>query len=192
MSTGAPVRIKAPWTRERRSVEVMTGRRVDYRIEEMRASDWPLVREIYLEGITTGNATFETDAPAWEEWDSEHFSTCRLVARVQDGINGWAALRPVSSRYAYRGVAEVSVYVTESARGIGCGRALLEALISASEQHGIWMLQAGILAENIASLELHRRFGFREVGRRERIGKLSNAWRDVVLMERRSEKVGLD
>lgn len=158
----------------------------------MEADDWPKVRAIYLEGIATGNATFETDAPAWEEWDREHFSSCRLVARVHDGINGWAALRPVSSRYAYRGVAEVSVYVTESARGIGCGRALMEALIDASEQNGIWTLQAGILAENLASLELHRRFGFREVGRRERIGMLARAWRDVILMERRSKAVGIN
>jgi L-amino acid N-acyltransferase YncA len=163
-----------------------------YRIEEMRASDWPAVRAIYLEGIMTGNATFEVDAPRWEVWDREHISSCRFVARGQDDIKGWAALRPVSSRSAYRGVAEVSVYVTESARGLGCGRALLEALIMSSEQNEIWMLQAGILAENEASLELHLACGFREVGRRERIGKLSNIWRDVVLMERRSKRVGVD
>jgi phosphinothricin acetyltransferase len=170
----------------------MTGRRVDYCIEELRASDWPEVRAIYQEGIMTGNATFETVAPAWEEWDRDHLPSCRLVSRGFDCINGWAALKPVSSRHAYRGVAEVSVYVAGRARGGGCGRALLEALVNASEQHGIWMLQAGILAENLASLELHRRCGFREVGRRERIGKLNNAWRDVVLMERRSKSVGID
>jgi L-amino acid N-acyltransferase YncA len=170
----------------------MTDRRVDYRIEEMRASDWQEVRAIYQEGIMTGNATFETDAPAWEEWDRDHLSSCRFVVRGLDGIKGWAALRPVSSRHAYRGVAEVSVYVAGQARGCGYGRALLEALIEASEQNGIWMLQAGILAENLASLELHRRCGFREVGRRERIGKLEHAWRDVVLLERRSKKVGID
>jgi L-amino acid N-acyltransferase YncA len=169
---------------------VMT--RDDYRIEEMRASDWPEVRAIYLEGIATGNATFETGAPSWEEWDGGHLSSCRFVARMNEGIGGWAALKPVSSRQAYSGVMEVSVYVTASARGCGMGRALLEALVSASEQNDVWTLQAGILAENLASLELHRRCGFREVGRRERIGKLKDAWRDVVLMERRSKCVGID
>ncbi|MBD0373059.1 MAG: N-acetyltransferase family protein [Pyrinomonadaceae bacterium] len=159
----------------------------------MCASDWPAVRDIYLEGIDTGNATFETLAPDWEVWDREHFSSCRFVARNNDeAVIGWAALRPVSARHAYRGVAEVSVYITARARGQGAGRALLEALISSSEQNGIWMLQAGILAENEASLELHRRCGFREVGRRERIGKLQDRWRDVVLMERRSKIVGID
>lgn len=170
----------------------MTDLRADYHIEEMRTSDWQEVRAIYQEGIMTGNATFETDAPAWEEWDRDHLSSCRFVARGVDGIKGWAALRLISSRHAYRGVAEVSVYVAGQARGCGYGRALLEALIAASEQNGIWMLQAGILAENLASLELHRRCGFREVGRRERIGKLEHVWRDVVLLERRSEKVGID
>lgn len=166
----------------------------DYRIEEMHASDWQQVRAIYLEGIATGDATFETEAPAWEEWDRAHLSSCRLVARsrVDEVVAGWAALKPISKRSAYRGVAEVSVYVKESARGRGCGRALLAALIISSEQQGIWTLQAGILAENIVSIELHRRAGFREVGRRERIGKLKDVWRDVVLLERRSRNVGID
>jgi L-amino acid N-acyltransferase YncA len=146
----------------------------------------------HLEGIATGDATFETIAPAWEEWDKGHLSSCRLVARGKDAICGWAALKPVSTRHAYRGVAEVSVYVREGMRGTGVGRALMEALVHASEQNGIWTLQAGILAENRASVELHRRCGFREVGRRERIGKLGHAWRDVVLMERRSTTVGID
>ncbi|HKS29246.1 MAG TPA: GNAT family N-acetyltransferase [Pyrinomonadaceae bacterium] len=164
-----------------------------YRIEELRAEDWPQVRDIYLEGITTGNATFETEAPEWDVWDREHLSSCRFVARDDDNrVKGWAALRPVSSRYAYRGVMEVSVYVTESARGRGCGRMLLEALISSSERNGIWTLHAGILAENTSSLELHRRCGFRVIGTRERIGKLHDRWRDVVLMERRSQTVGTD
>jgi phosphinothricin acetyltransferase len=170
----------------------MSVRSDAYRIEEMRAEDWPRVRDIYMEGIATGNATFETQAPDWEQWDREHFSSCRFVARDDESVKAWAALRPVSSRHAYRGVAEVSVYVTERARGRGCGRALMEALISSSEQNGIWTLQAGILAENLSSLELHRRCGFREVGRRERIGKLEDRWRDVVLLERRSRTVGVD
>ena len=171
----------------------MSERVTDYRIEEMRASDWDAVRAIYLEGIQTGNATFERDAPSQEEWDATHLSSCRIVARsASETVMAWAALSPVSRRHAYRGVAEVSVYVTESARGAGLGRALLEALISCSEQHGIWTLQAGILAENEASLELHLACGFRMVGRRERIGQLNDAWRDVILMERRSKVVGVD
>jgi phosphinothricin acetyltransferase len=171
----------------------MSERVTDYRIEEMREGDWDAVRAIYVEGIQTGNATFERAAPSWEEWDATHLSSCRIVARRhEDSAIGWAALSPVSRRYAYRGVAEVSVYVTGSARGAGLGRALLEALILCSEQHGIWTLQAGILAENEASLELHLACGFRMVGRRERIGQLNDAWRDVILMERRSKAVGVD
>lgn len=171
----------------------MTGRLVDYRIEEMSASDWPQVRSIYLEGIATGLATFETGAPSWEDWNRNHLSCCRLVACAPDkGIAGWAALAPVSSRSVYRGVAEVSVYIAERARGSGAGRALLSALIVSSEQNGIWTIQAGIMAENEASLGLHRRCGFREVGRRESLGKLQDSWHDVVLMERRSKVVGID
>jgi L-amino acid N-acyltransferase YncA len=164
----------------------------DYSIEEMSAGDWPEVRAIYLEGIATGNATFETGAPDWEDWDRNHLSSCRLVARASRGIMGWAALSLVSRRHVYRGVAEVSVYVAADARGRGLGRVLLEALVQCSERHGIWTLQAGILVENRASLELHGRCGFRVVGRRERIGKLADEWRDVVLMERRSKVVGVD
>ncbi len=171
----------------------MSAHETDYRIEAMTERDWPEVREIYLEGIATNSATFETSAPSYEDWDRNHLSPCRLIASAGGGgIRGWAALSLVSRRYVYRGVAEVSVYVAEDARGQGVGLALLEALIDCSEQNGIWTLQAGIMAENKASLELHRRCGFREVGRRERIGKLYDAWRDVILMERRSESVGVD
>lgn len=170
----------------------MAAKKFAYRIEKMRASDWPEVRAIYQEGIATGNATFERDAPAWEEWDNEHLSSCRMVATCEaDRIVGWAALKPVSNRHAYRGVAEVSVYVTARVQGLGIGRALLESLIEASEQQGIWTLQAGILAENLSSLALHSRCGFREVGRRERISMLAGSWRDVILMERRSKTVGI-
>lgn len=171
----------------------MSAQIYDYRIEAMTSSDWPKVRAIYLEGIATNFATFETDAPSYEDWDKNHLASCRLVARSSDDvILGWAALAPVSRRYVYRGVAEVSVYVAERARGRGVGLALLQALIESSERSGIWTLQAGIMAENRTSLELHRRCGFREVGRRERIGKLKDQWRDVILMERRSETVGVD
>lgn len=164
---------------------------IDFTVEEMRTSDWKQVRSIYLEGIATGNATFEQDAPpAWEKWDAGHLRDCRLAARSDGEIIGWAALSPVSSRCVYAGVAEVSVYVREKSRGCGVGRALLFALIEASERSGIWTLQAGILAENRASIKLHTKCGFRVVGKRERLGQLKGAWRDVMLLERRSQIVG--
>ncbi len=148
--------------------------------------DWPAVRAIYLEGIATGNATFETSAPDWDRWDRDHLPTCRLTARLAGDIVGWAALSPVSGRYVYAGVAEVSVYVAERARGQGVGLALLSALVHASEQAGIWTLQGGIFPENAASLALCRKAGFRIVGTRERLGCLHGRWRDVLLLERRS------
>jgi len=144
------------------------------------------VRTIYLEGIATGNATFEAGAPEWVAWDSGHVRNCRFVARAGDGIVGWAALSLVSGRCVYAGVAEVSVYVAERARGRGVGKALLSALIAASEQNGFWTLQAGIFPENTASVALHQRAGFRIVGRRERIGAMNGHWRDTLLLERRS------
>ena len=156
-------------------------------IDQMRASDWEQVRAIYLEGIRTGHATFETEAPSWERWDEAHLASARLVMRDGERVLGWAALSPVSKRQVYRGVAELTVYVAESARGQGIGRTLLEALIIESERNGIWTLQASIFPENTASVELHRRCGFREVGRRERIARLNGVWRDTLLFERRSE-----
>jgi phosphinothricin acetyltransferase len=161
------------------------------RIEPMRPADWALVRAIYLEGIATGNATFETDAPAWDAWDAAHLAEPRLVARDGAGeIVGWAAVTPVSGRCVYAGVGDLSVYVAAAARGKGVGRALLRALVEASEHAGLWTLQAGIFPENEASLALHRGCGFRDVGRRERIGKINGVWRDVLLLERRSPRVG--
>jgi len=154
-------------------------------IDQMKASDWEQVREIYLEGVRSGNSTFETDAPSWEKWNEGHLPFARLVMRDEETVIGWAALSPVSKRDVYRGVAEVTVYVTESARGKGIGRALLEALIAESEKNGIWTLQASIFPENTASVELHLRCGFREVGRRERIAMLRGVWRDTILFERR-------
>lgn len=160
-------------------------------IAVMDAADWKQVRSVYLEGIETGQATFETEAPDWERWNASHLPVCRLVARANETIIGWAALSPVSSRRVYSGVAEVSVYVAKDFRGRGIGKALLRALVDCSEQQGIWTLQAGILPENQSSLTLHRNCGFREVGRRERIGKLKGTWRDVILLERRSQTTGL-
>ncbi len=164
----------------------------DWKIDIMQATDWQQVRAIYSEGIATGNATFEMEAPEWEVWNAGHLPHSRLVARRSAAVSGWAALSPVSSRCVYSGVAEVSVYVAASARGQGIGLILLNALIAASEQNGIWTLQAGILPENVASLAIHRRAGFREIGHRERLGKLQSVWRDVVLLERRSQVVGAD
>ena len=156
----------------------------------MNARDWPAVREIYLEGIRTGNATFEKTAPEWEKWNASHLPSCRFVARSEVDLLGWAALSPVSGRCVYAGVAEVSVYVAERARGQGIGLKLLTSLVEASEQADIWTLQAGIFPENVASIEVHQRCGFRIVGIREKIGCMDGRWRDVVLMERRSTAAG--
>lgn len=161
-------------------------------IDSMTESDWPQVRAIYLAGIRTGQATFETEVPPWEVWDAAHLRDGRLVARSGEEVLGWAVLSSVSARRVYAGVAELSVYVGESSRGQGVGRRLLAALIARSEQMGIWTLQAGVFPENEASLALHEKAGFRTVGRRERIGKLHGRWRDVVLLERRSKIVGRD
>jgi phosphinothricin acetyltransferase len=161
-------------------------------IEAMRPEDWDQVREIYLQGIATKNATFEISAPSFAVWDKKHFPFARLVARQGDTIAGWAALSPVSERCCYAGVGDLSVYVAAASRGAGVGRKLLQALIDESERNGIWTLQAGIFPENAASLAVHRGCGFREVGRRERIGKMHGVWRDTILLERRSTKVGLD
>ena len=158
----------------------------------MLPADWLQVRRIFLEGIATGHATFETDAPSWEKWNDAHLAFARLVARAGSDVKGWAALSPVSSRCVYAGVAETSVYVGRDSRGQGIGRALLAALIQAAESNGIWTLQAGIFPENRGSVKLHQTLGFREVGRRERIGKLNGVWRDTLLLERRSAIVGVN
>jgi len=157
----------------------------------MDPQDWESVRAIYLEGIATGNATFETAAPEWAKWDAAHRSDCRLVAREGSAVLGWAALSPVSSRKVYEGVAEVSVYVAASARGRGVGKLLLRSLIEESERRGVWTLQAGVFPENVPSIRLHEEFGFRRVGVRERVGKMGDRWRDVVLLERRSRTAGI-
>ena len=161
------------------------------RIEPLTADDWPVVRTIYAEGIATGQATFETDVPDWPAWDAARLACCRLAARRGAVLVGWATLGPVSSRPVYRGVAEVSVYVAAAARGQGIGRALLAALVVASEEAGLWTLQASIFPENAASLALHRACGFRVVGRRERIARHHGRWRDTLLLERRSERAGM-
>jgi L-amino acid N-acyltransferase YncA len=161
-------------------------------IEPLKPQDWEAVRVIYLEGIATGDATFEQQAPGWENWNTGHLESCRIVARSGVDVLGWAALSPVSSRCVYGGVAEVSVYVAAKARGQKVGTKLLRALIDHSERHGIWTLQAGIFPENVASIELHKRAGFRIVGTREKMGCTHGRWRDVVLLERRSAVTGLE
>lgn len=161
-------------------------------VEKMLAAHWPEVRAIYEEGLATGQATFETEAPEWERWDASHLQACRLIALDGGRVAGWAALSPVSARRVYAGVAEVSVYVGASFRGRGFGRALLEALVRESESKGIWTLQASIFPENAASVALHKACGFRELGRRERVGRHRGLWRDTVLLERRSRTVGVD
>jgi phosphinothricin acetyltransferase len=170
----------------------MADPRDPIRIEPMTPADWPAVRSIYEAGIATGNATFETAAPSWEAWNGAHRADCRLVARDGGGpVVGWTALSPVSDRCVYEGVVEESVYVAPEVRGRGVGRELLRAVIEASETAGIWTIQTGILVENAASLALHEGLGFRRVGIRKRIGRdATGRWRDVVFMERRSDRVG--
>jgi phosphinothricin acetyltransferase len=159
-------------------------------IDALQPADWAAVRTIHEEGIRTGHSTFDTSSPSWESWDEAHLNHCRLVARLGDRIVGWAALAGVSDTCAYAGVAEVSIYVSEEARGKGIGDKLLGALIIDSEREDIWTLQAGIFPENTASLALFERKGFRAVGRRERLGELNGEWRDVMLLERRSRVAG--
>ena len=160
-------------------------------IEEMDPAHWQQVRQIYQEGIETGLATFETELPSWEKWDEAHLPFARLVAIAEGLVQGWAALSAVSTRAVYSGVAEVSVYVSASWRGQGVGTALLKRLVDDSQKNGIWTLQSGIFPENVSSIALHESCGFRVVGTRKRIGKLHGIWRDTVLLERRSEVMGV-
>jgi phosphinothricin acetyltransferase len=168
----------------------MTSGILDLDIRPMETSDWAAVARIYAEGIASGMATFETHVPAWPQFDAGHLPAPRLVACGAGQVVAWAALSSVSPRPVYAGVAEVSLYVAEAARGQGVGRVLLGALAAASEQHGFWTLQASIFAGNAVSVRTHAACGFREVGRRERIGLLHGRWHDTILMERRSTNVG--
>jgi phosphinothricin acetyltransferase len=158
-------------------------------IKPLEPDHWPEVARIYAEGIATGQATFETEVPAWEGWDSGHLAEHRFVAMRDGAVVGFVAVSAVSDRCVYGGVVENSVYVAESARGAGVGRLLLEGLIESTERAGIWTIQSGIFPENDASLRLHERVGFRVVGRRSRLGQLHGAWRDVLFVERRSELI---
>lgn len=153
--------------------------------------DWPSVRRIYEDGIASGNATFESVAPTWQAWDIGHLRDCRLIAIDSRRVVGWAALSPVSSRCVYAGVAEVSVYVASDAQGREIGSHLLQALVTESERKGIWTLEASLFPENEASLALHKRCGFRVVGCRRKLGQMNGRWRDVLLLEKRSVRVGI-
>ena len=161
-------------------------------IEEMKDEAWEAVQRIYNAGIATKNATFQTEAPEWEAWDQAHRKDCRLIARIDNQVAGWAALSNVSNRCVYAGVAEVSIYIDPAFRGMGVGDQLMKQLITESEKNGLWTLQAGIFPENKASIALHLKNGFKILGIREKIGKLDNVWRDTVLLERRSKVVGIE
>jgi L-amino acid N-acyltransferase YncA len=160
-------------------------------IDKMTEDDWDDIVRIYNSGIATKNATFEKHAPDWIEWDKSHRKDCRLTARIAGRVVGWAALSDVSGRCVYSGVAEVSIYVDTEHQGRGIGDSLLKSLIEESELNGIWTLQAGIFPENKSSIRLHQKNGFRIVGFRERIGKMDDKWRDIILLERRSTKTGI-
>lgn len=161
-------------------------------IRSFRKEDWSQVKDIYEQGIATGQATFETSAPSFEKWESTIASNLCLVAEDEKGIQGWCKISNVSDRCVYSGVGEVSVYVRDESRGKGVGKLLLQAMIKESESKGYWTLSAGVFPENIPSLHLHQSVGFHEVGIRQRIGKLNGVWRDVVLLERRSQNIGID
>ncbi len=153
--------------------------------------DWIAVKRIYLEGIATGNATFETQAPEWKDWDAGHLPVLRYVILKDEEVAGWVALSPVSSRCVYEGVAEVSVYIDNRFCGQKLGYHLLAHLIAESEKQNIWTIQAGIFPENTASIKLHEKLGFRTIGYRERVGKQNGIWRNVNLLERRSNITGI-
>lgn len=166
---------------------------MNYIIRKMESSDWEQVEKIYMEGILTGKATFQTKTPMWDEWDKGHLQECRYVACYNNIVLGWIALSPTSSRDCYRGVVEVSVYIGERYRGFGIGSALLKQVIESSQEQGIWSLYCAIIKENEASIELHKKSGFKIIGTREKIAKMPNGiWHDVVLMERRSSVVGIE
>jgi phosphinothricin acetyltransferase len=160
-------------------------------ISPLLPNHWPAVKTIYEQGIATGHATFQTSAPEWIEWDGAHLKHSRLVALENGQVIGWAALTPVSGRCVYAGVAEISVYIAPDHRGKKIGETLLKALITDSEQHGLWTLQAGVFPENTASIKIHENCGFRQVGFREKIGQMNGIWRDTLLLERRSKTIAL-
>ena len=165
---------------------------MNYQIRPMQPEDGEKVIEIFEEGIAGGNATFDQRAPSWEVWDQKFFNVCRFVLETEDHeILGWAALQPVSNRDCFKGVAEISIYMKNAAQGKGFGSMLLKKLVLDSEEHQFWTLQSGIFPENEPSIIIHKKLGFREVGRREKLGQMNGVWRDIILLERRSKIVGI-
>ena len=159
-------------------------------IRNLHNFDADAVLDIYQQGLDTGEASFETDAPDWTSWNSKYLPQCRLVWEQDGQVTGWGALAAVSARDCYRGVAEVSIYVASAAAGRGIGNQLMAALVEASEENGIWSLYSSIFPENLATLKLHLRHGFRKVGTRERIAQQFGRWRNTLILERRSAKAG--
>jgi L-amino acid N-acyltransferase YncA len=153
---------------------------------------FPEIAEIYRQGLETGNATFETTLPTWEEWDKAKLKHSRLVAIIDNTVVGWAALSAVSDRCVYGGVAEVSIYISNDYQGKGIGKALMQKLIEESESNRIWTLQSGMFPENETTVALHKSAGFRMIGHREKVGKLGNTWRNTIMMERRSKTIGIN
>jgi len=160
-------------------------------IEQLTEKHWREVSAIYASGLATGHANFSSQVPGWAEWDNAHLKSCRIVMTDDGKVLGWAALTAISDRCVYAGVAEVSVYMAENARGSGIGKRLLNAIVDESEKNNLWTLEARIFAENLASIKIHQANGFRIVGLRERIGQLNGIWRDTMLLERRSSKIGV-
>lgn len=167
---------------------------MNFIIDDMKKEDWDQVANIYMDGVKTARATFVEEVPVWENWNKGHVTSCRLVARSGKDVLGWVALSPTSTRFAYRGVAEVSIYVGEKYRGMGVGEALMKRVIECSEQNGFWTLESLVISENKGSIELHKKCGFRVLGVREKPGKMASTgiWYDVTIMERRSKEVGID
>lgn len=158
-------------------------------LNKMLPEHWTDVSKIYKDGIETGMATFEKEVPGWEQWDTHHLKICRIIATINKKIVGWAALSPVSSRCVYGGVGELSVYVANGFHGNQIGQKLLRRLILESEENGLWTIQSGVFPENIASIKLHEKVGFRKIGYREKIGKMNGIWKDNILLERRSKLI---
>ena len=160
-------------------------------IRRFQEGDWKAVSDIYHQGLETRNATFETSVPDYETWINKFHAHLVWVTLINDQLVGWAGLQPVSSRIVYEGVAEVTIYIHYEYAGKGIGKTLMTHLIDESEKSGIWSLYSSIFPENTASIHLHQSAGFREIGYREKIGQLDGKWRNTVLFERRSKKVGV-
>jgi len=177
------------WFRRRAAADSETLNNSVIRI--MEDSDSDKVLEIYKMGIETKNATFEINIPSWQDWNSNHLNHSRFIIETEGIMAGWVALSPVSKRDAYRGVAEISIYIHNAFRGKGLGSLLMKKVIESSEDNGIWTLFAVVFPENRESVQLHRKHGFRIIGLREKISRIDDIWRDTVLLERRSKKTGI-